>query len=277
MRAGIGQAAASWSAERRVIVDGIPVRFREAGEGPCVVLVHGLGISADYWFRNGPALAAAGNRVLAPDLPGFGRTRGPGGGLSVREQAVALDHWSAALGLEPAVYVGHSLSCQAVLELAARSPKRVLGLVLAGPSGAPGRHRLLKQAWGLFLDAWREPWRLFPFVLQAYLRAGPVRFWKTWRAGAEHDAFALLPLVTAPAVVVVGTRDPVVSPAFAEALAAGLPQGRLVWIEAAAHAVLFDRSYAFNRVVLRFLEELERPVAPQSPTPTTAAGSRGGR
>ncbi len=276
MSSGVGEAAAAWSAERRVNVGGVRVRFREAGTGPCIVLVHGLGISADYWFRNGPALAAAGYRVLAPDLPGFGRTRGPAGGLSVPQQAAALDHWATALELEPAVYVGHSLSCQAVLELAAIAPARVRGLLLAGPSGAPGRHRLLKQAWGLFLDAGREPWRLFPFVLQAYLRAGPVRFWKTWRAGAKHDPFALLPRVTSPGIVVVGTRDPVVTPAFAQALAAGLPHGRLVWIEGAAHAVLFDRSHAFNRVILRFLEELELPTAPRSPIRVAAAESRGG-
>ncbi|MDQ3308952.1 MAG: alpha/beta hydrolase [Gemmatimonadota bacterium] len=275
MKLAIGDAAAAWSAERWVDVGALRVRFREAGSGPCVVLVHGLGISADYWFRNGPALAAAGYRVLAPDLPGFGRTRGPDGGLSVTEQAVALNRWADAMGLEPSIYVGHSLSCQAVLELAAMVPERVRGLVLAGPSGAPGRHRLLRQAWGLFLDAWREPWRLFPVVLQAYLRAGPVRFWRTWRAGARHEPFALLPRVTAPGIVVVGTRDPVVAPAFAEALAAGLPQGRVVWIAGAAHAVLFNRSQAFNRVLLRFVEELEFPIAQQSPMPAAAAGFRG--
>lgn len=263
MNAGLGDHAAAWSMERRAHVDGIAVRFREAGTGPCIVLVHGLGISADYWFRNGPALAAAGYRVLAPDLPGFGRTRGPKDGLSVAGQAAALDQWAAALDLEPAVYVGHSLSCQAVLELACVAPTRVRGLVLAGPSGAPGRHRLLKQAWGLFVDAWREPWDLFPFVLQAYLRAGPVRFWRTWRAAAAHEPFAMLPLVVSPGIVVVGTRDPVVTPAFAEALAAGLPNGRVLWIEGAAHAVLFNRSQAFNRAMLRFLEELEPQGAPQ--------------
>lgn len=277
MTATLGQAAASWAAARRVMVDGISIRFREAGQGPCIVLVHGLGISADYWFRNGPALAAAGYRVLSPDLPGFGYTAGPEGGLTVREQAAALDRWAAALGLEPAVYVGHSLSCQSVLELAADVPHRVRGLVLAGPSGAPGSHRLLRQAWGLFLDTMREPWRLFPFVLHAYLRAGPVRFWRTWWEGAKHDPFAVLPRVRAPGVVVVGTRDPVVTRPFAESLAAGLPEGRLVWIPGAAHAVLFDRSRAFNRVLLRFLEELGSPTAPRSPTPAAAAESRGGR
>ena len=55
-----------------------------------VVLVHGLGVSADYWVRNAPVIAADGFRVLAPDLPGFGGTKGPLAGLDVAQQINAL-------------------------------------------------------------------------------------------------------------------------------------------------------------------------------------------
>lgn len=255
----LGEMAAAWASTRRVAVGPWNVRYREAGTGPPIVLVHGLGVSSDYWFRNAPALAAAGYRVLAPDLPGFGRTDGPADGLSVHAQAQALADWGHALRLGPAVYVGHSLSCQSVLQLAAEQPQRVRALVLAAPTGAPEKHRLLKQACGLFLDAWREPWPLFPLLADAYLRAGPIRYWKTWRSGARHDPLPLLPRVRVPACIVVGTRDPVVPPAFAEALVLGLCRGQLVWIAGAAHAVLFDRSGEFNHAVLHFLQTATDP------------------
>jgi 2-hydroxy-6-oxonona-2,4-dienedioate hydrolase len=253
----LGEAAAAWSVSRRVRVGEWDVHYREAGEGLPVVLVHGLGVSADYWFRNGSPLAAAGFRVLAPDLPGFGRTQGPEG-LSVAGQAEALSAFAEAKELGPAVYVGHSLSCQSALELAARAPERVRGLVLAAPTGAPGTPtvRLLRQARGLLLDVAREPWTLVPFVGTAYLRAGVARVWRTWRWGTEHDPLPLLPRVRAPARVVVGTRDPVVPKEFAERLAGGLPKGRVVWIEGGAHAVHFDRAEAFNRAVVAFLRSL---------------------
>ena len=269
-----GQAAVAWSLSRRVAVGDVQVRFREAGSGPVAVLVHGLGVSADYWWRNGPALAARGLRVLAPDLPGFGRTDGPPQGLSPEEQAAALDRWAGAVNLPPAVYVGHSLSCQTVIELAVRSPERVRGLVLASPTGAPDRNRLLRQLWGFVRDIPREPLGLIPIVGLAYQRTGPLRYWRTWHAGAAHDPFAVLPRVRVPGVVVVGTRDPVVDRPFAEALAAGLPEGRVVWIPGGAHAVLFDRSGAFNRAIASFVEEVMDPTFPQSPTPAAAAGSR---
>jgi alpha-beta hydrolase superfamily lysophospholipase len=97
----LGRAAAEWIVTRRVEVNGLSVRYREAGSGPALVLVHGLGCSADYWVRNGPPLAAAGLRVLAPDLPGFGRTEGPWRGLDIDEQATALADWFDAWGSPP--------------------------------------------------------------------------------------------------------------------------------------------------------------------------------
>jgi pimeloyl-ACP methyl ester carboxylesterase len=254
----LGDTAAAWAATQRVEVAGRALRFRAAGAGPAVVLVHGLAISADYWFRNAPQVAAQGFAVWAPDLPGFGRTEGPAEGLTIDAQAEALVAWGEVMGIGAAVYVGHSIGCQSVLELAARRPDRVRGLVLAGPTGAPGSAR---QAWGLFRDAWREPAELFPLVAQAYLRAGPQRFWKTWRASARHDPVALLARVRAPGLVVVGRNDPVVIPEFAELLAEGL-RGRVEWIPGAAHAVIFDQPDAFNRLTVDFARSLPPPAAP---------------
>lgn len=253
----LGEAAASWAGSRRVRVDGWRVRYREAGSGAPLVLVHGLGVSADYWFRNGPLLAAAGLRVLAPDLPGFGRTAGPDGGLAVPAQAEALRRWSEAMELGPAVYVGHSLSCQTVLELAVHAPERVRGLVLQAPTGAPRRPRLLRQALGFLRDIPREDPRLIPPVAQAYLRAGPLRVFRTWHRGTEHDPLPLLPRVRAPSLVVVGEHDPVVPRDFAETMASGLPgSGRVAWIPDAAHAAHFGNPRAFNLVVAEFVRGL---------------------
>lgn len=243
--------AAEWTGEHRIVVEGWRVRYREAGSGPTIVLLHGLAVSADYWWRNGPPLAAAGYRVLAPDLPGFGRTDGPPGGLSVEEQAATLNAWAMAMRLERAVYVGHSLSCQTVMQHAVWQPERVAGLVLAAPTGDPAPHRLLRQAFGLLRDAPRESWRLKVVVAQAYLRAGPTRAWRTWKAAEAHDALALASAVRRPGVVVLGTRDPVVRREFAEALAEGLG-GAVRWVEGGTHAVIYDTAEEFNRVILEF-------------------------
>ena len=252
-RITLPEAAEAWSRAPRVDVDGRAIRYREAGTGPPVVLVHGLGLSADFWLRNGPPIAAAGFRVLAPDLPGFGRTDGPAG-LTVEEQARWVALWADAVGVGAAAYVGHSVSCQAVLELAATRPGRVTALVLAAPTGDPRPGRRLRQAAGFLADPVLEPADLFVRVGEAYAGAGPHRWLRTWWMAGRHDALACARRVRAPGVVIVGRRDPVVREAFARDLASAISGGRFVRLERGAHAVVFDAAEEFNRETIAFLQ-----------------------
>ena len=57
---------------KTVTLDGVKVHYVQAGEGPVVLLLHGLGTSLVSWCRNIQPLADAGFTVLAPDLPGHG-------------------------------------------------------------------------------------------------------------------------------------------------------------------------------------------------------------
>jgi len=251
----LAEAAEAWSRTRRVEAEGTAVRYREAGAGPPLVLVHGLGLSADFWLRNGPPLAAAGFRVLAPDLPGFGRTEGPGA-LPVEAQAAWVARWADAVGLGPAAYVGHSVSCQTILQLAADEPWRATALVLAAPTGDPAPFRLLRQAAGFVADPVFEPPSLFVRVGEEYLRAGFARWLRTWVAAGRHDTMAAARRVTVPGIVLLGRRDPVVRRGFARELAEALPGGRCKVLQGGAHAIVFDASDEFNAEVAAFLREV---------------------
>ena len=256
-------AAAEWSRTHRVDVDGMAVRYRCAGSGPAMLLAHGLGMSADYWWRNGPELAAAGYRVLAPDFPGFGRTGTPGRGITIPESARFLASFLDALRIDGAIAVGHSLSCQAVLQLAADHPDQVRALVLASPTGDRRRGRILREAAGFVADAFREPASLVPIVADAYLRTTVRHYAGTLRAASKSDSFQVLPRVRAPGIVIVGSRDPIVPVPFARAMAHALPRGHLTIIRGGAHAVIYDRAVRFNRVVLAWLRrEFGQPGSP---------------
>jgi len=261
----LADAAAEWAVTHRVSAGGWNLRYRRAGEGPPLVLVHGLGCSTDYWVRNGAWLAAAGYRVLAPDLPGFGRTEGPRAGLSVAQQAYAVSVFAEALRLGPAAYLGHSLSCQTVLELACTEPARVSALILAAPTGDRRKKRLVREAVGFLRDIPREPPSLVPIVADAYLRAGLLRWGRTWLAGKRHDAFAAAEGVRAPTMVLIGERDPVVSARFARAVAGAVAGARLRVIPRAAHALIYDQPEGFNRAVVEFLEEVGADVRTREP------------
>ncbi|HYR11725.1 MAG TPA: alpha/beta hydrolase [Longimicrobium sp.] len=268
----LGRAAAEWAVTHRVRADGWNLRYRQAGEGPPLVLVHGLGCSADYWVKNGPWLAASGYRVLAMDLPGFGRTEGPRW-LSIIQQAYAVALFSDVLQLGRATYLGHSLSCQTVLELASTEPDRVAGLILAAPTGDRRKKRLLREAVGFLRDIPREPPSLVPLIMDAYVRAGPFRWGRTWLAGKRHDAFDAAARVRAPAVVLVGERDPVVSVHFGRAMTYAIRGARLRIIPDAAHALIYDEPQGFNGAVLDFLATLHRPPRPNCATGIVPAES----
>ena len=252
----LARAAAEWAVAGHVQVGRRRIRYRAAGQGPAVVLVHGLSMSADYWVRNAAEIAAGGYRVLAPDLPGFGTTEGPTEGLSVSRQAAAIHRWMEAMELGSAVLAGHSISCQSVLELAAARPEHVRGLILIAPTGDRKRGLLLRQAWGLLRDSWREPPTLLALAAQAYFRAGPHRFLNTWKMGARHDPIALLPAIAAPALVLLGTADPVVEPEFAQQIADGIPSGRLTMIEDGTHGLILSKPREVNAAILEFLGEI---------------------
>lgn len=255
MTVSSGDAAVAWSREQRVRVGPWDIRYREAGEGPPIVLVHGLGLSADFWWKNGPPLALEGFRVLAPDLPGFGKTEGPPY-LAVPEQARWVAEWADALELGPAVYVGHSVSCQTALELAAARPERVTALVLAAPTGDPAPLRLVRQALGFVADPVFEPPSLMPAVGDPYFRAGIPRWLRTWYAAGRHDTMEVARRAAVPGIVVMGRHDPVVRRGFAKKLAECLPGGRCVVLPRGAHAVVFDAADDFNAEVAAFVREV---------------------
>ncbi len=245
----LGRAAAQWSRQRTARVGRWRVRYREAGRGEALVLVHGLAMSADYWWRNAPPLAAGGFRVIAPDLPGFGNTRGAPAATTIGLQARFLSQLCREMGIGRATFVGHSVSAQSVLRLAIINPALVQGLILAAPTGDP-EVGSFGQALRLALDATREPWPLFPIIAKAYFAAGLPRYWRTWRAAMRDNVLETAPQVAAPALVVVGTRDPVVSRSFARRLAALLPAGEFSLVPGAAHALQFDAAEAFNQIVI---------------------------
>jgi pimeloyl-ACP methyl ester carboxylesterase len=94
------------------VANGIPYSALEWGEpaGRPLVLVHGLGSSARNWWRLGPALAATGRRVIAPDQAGHGRTGHWVGHHRLRDNASDLAAWirAAELDVPELQVVGHS-------------------------------------------------------------------------------------------------------------------------------------------------------------------------
>lgn len=119
--------------------------------GEPLVLLHGGSGSWTHWIRNVEALAAAGRRVVVPDLPGFGDSARPPGGQDADAVAPVLaDGIRQMTGDAPVDIAGFSFGGLCGTLLAASHPQRVRRLVLVG---APGLGLRTKR---LPLTAWRD-------------------------------------------------------------------------------------------------------------------------
>ena len=112
---------------------------------PTVVFLHGAGMDHTVWALQSRYLAHRGRSVLAPDLPGHGRSAG-----APLDSPQAIADWAVRLldaaGVETAALVGHSMGALAALECAARHPDRVRALALLGVAGKMPVHPNLLAA-----------------------------------------------------------------------------------------------------------------------------------
>ena len=130
--------------EEELDLHGHHVRFGIGGEGPAIVLIHGITNNSANWDRVLPQLAED-HTVLAPDLLGHGNSAKPRGDYSLGAYASGVRDLMIALGIDSATIVGHSLGGGVAMQLAYQFPDRLDRLVLVS-SGGLGRevHMMLR-------------------------------------------------------------------------------------------------------------------------------------
>ncbi|MFJ6080855.1 alpha/beta fold hydrolase [Streptomyces sp. NPDC092369] len=139
------------------VVHGYRRAFRMAGEGPVLVLIHGIGDSSATWTELIPDLART-HTVIAPDLLGHGASDKPRADYSVAAYANGVRDLLTALGIESATLVGHSLGGGVAMQFAYQFPERTERLILVSAGGVgrevnpllrlvslPGAHLMLSS------------------------------------------------------------------------------------------------------------------------------------
>jgi pimeloyl-ACP methyl ester carboxylesterase len=125
---------------------GHEVSYRLAGQGPLIVLVHGITSRAQTWRNVIPRLAER-HTVLAPDLLGHGRSAKPRGDYSLGAYASGIRDLLVALGHDRATFVGHSLGGGVAMQLSYQFPELCERLVLVSSGGlGPEVHLALRAA-----------------------------------------------------------------------------------------------------------------------------------
>lgn len=250
----------------------VSLAYREAGDGPPTLFLHGLGGSRTAWEPQLEGLADV-LRCIAWDMPGYGESA-PIGPLSFPAIADAAARLLDALGIDRAHVVGLSFGGQQALHLALRHPGRVDRLVLADTSARFGVDGTDPEAWKRLrldaLDAGLTPAEMAPAVIDSIVAPGfgePERsraIAAFARIGADglraaveclptHDVSDRLGEIAAPTLVIVGELDTETPISYAEALAAGIPHAELAVIPGAGHLTPSEAPDRFNALVAAFV------------------------
>ena len=248
----------------RLLVDGTETFAATGGRDfdparPLVVFVHGAGLDHTVFALLSRWFAHHGSSVLAPDLPGHGRSAG-----APLSSIAAMADWTAALieaaGASAARLIGHSMGSLVALETAARHPERVTALGLIGAAAAmPVSPDLLAAAraddhaaiemvslWGLGFRAslggsLAPGLSLLGGAERLLERARPGVLFKDLSACNDYrDGLAGAAKITVPAVLILGERDMMTPAKAGKALAAALPVARAVVIEGAGHMLMSE-------------------------------------
>jgi len=267
------------------------VSYRIAGEGPVILLIHGIAGSSQQWLDS-MSMLAEDHTVVAPDLLGHGRSAKARGVYSLGAYAAGLRDLLVALDCRKATVVGHSLGGGIALQFAYQFPERSGRLVLVS-SGGLGRevHPLLRAATlpgsELVLplisnDTVRNAGTAVSQMIgRLGFRAGPdiaefapgygsladggarQAFIHTLRAVIDHggqrvNATDRLYLAEdMPSLIVWGRRDPIIPVAHAGIAHRGMPGSRLEVFDDSGHFPQLDDPMRFARTLSDFIDSTE--------------------
>ena len=259
--------------------------YREAGAGAPVLALHGSAATSAQWRFLAGALEGR-LRLIAPDLPGYGRSEALEDGAPDLARVAARVAPLIDAGGEPVHLVGHSFGGAVALKIALAMPERVKSLTLIEPAafhllraGGPGDRRLHAEIAGVasdlrgfvaegdpwngmarFIDFWNGPgaWGRSSDALRLTLAACIGQVDDDFAAiAAEADRLGDYARITAPTLAVMGLESPAVSMRVTELVAGAVPGARLELVPDAGHMAPLTDPHVVDPMIRRHLLAVE--------------------
>jgi pimeloyl-ACP methyl ester carboxylesterase len=283
----IRDSTQSGSDDRYLKVGQINTRYWMGGDGEIpLVLIHGLGGFIENWRTCFPFLAAK-HRVYALDLPGFGLTdKPPSASYKITNFVAFVRKFMAALGIERAGLVGHSLGGAIAAQFTIQSPEMVEKLIMVNSAGLGKEAAFALRLLSLPLigemlsrpsrSGTEQSLQLYvhdqAFIteeeidLSYQMAAQPGRqqvLLETLRgvgnlSGQKKSFYeplcSELKTIKQPTLVIWGRQDQVVPISHAQMAAQSIPDVRVEIIDKCGHMPMLEQSEAFTRVLLNFLQ-----------------------
>ncbi len=257
------------SEDKNIIVDGQTVRYRIAGVGKPIIILHGWGSSLDSWVGVQQILAEKGFLVVTVDLPGFKGTLPPPTVWGIEEYANFVKQFAATLGFKKFTLLGHSFGGQIAICFALAYPDTLPALILCGAAGI--RRRTIRT--NIFLSLTKVLGQIFtlPFLKQfkdktreLFYRAIRRRDYfeaqgimkevmeKILREDLTHE----LSRITIKTLIVWGKLDTITPLAYAREMGKHIHDSIVEVVENAGHSPHKDRPQEFTNIILSFLKDI---------------------
>lgn len=272
--AAFGQTDGSLPPEKTTAVYGQNIRYIEAGQGPAVILLHGLGGTKEIWGANLAALASK-YHVYALDQLGFGHSDKPLFDYKIATWADSLQGFMQSQNIPKATVVGSSMGGWVATEFAVQHPGMVDKLVLVDAAGLAGKipgfpadiridlNPSTIAAWRALLESIFYDKSGVTDELATQLFIERMRNNDGYTIERALAGFAAWPQleddklksIHAPTLVMWGRNDKLILVDRAEKFGHGIPGAKVVVFEQCGHVPSIEKTEEFDRALLEFLEK----------------------
>ena len=259
--------------EKFVTVNGNKIRYLESGNSQgTIVLVHGLGASAERWEFVIPEFSK-NFRVIVPDLIGFGQSDKPSVDYTTEFFTEFLGNFLQKLGIKKTNIIGSSLGGQITAEFTSNNQDMIENLVLVSPSGimkhsTPALDAYVmaalypnlegaKNAFEMMAGSTREIHSkiIEDFVTRMKLPNAKMAFMSTLLGLKNAEVITKsLNKITVPSLIIWGEDDPVIPIKYADDFVSSIQDCRFYMMDNCGHTPYVDDPQRFARLVLDFLE-----------------------
>ncbi|WP_069804402.1 alpha/beta fold hydrolase [Thermogemmatispora onikobensis] len=254
--------------ERTIEVQGIATHLFEAGPptAPPLLYLHGTHLG-NLWLDYHRLLAQRFH-LFAPDIPGFGLSERPDWMHDMSDYVLYFRDLMAALGLERAALVGHSLGGWMAAEIAVWYPERVSRLVLSNAAGLRVKGVPIADIFAL------SPQQLLETCFENLMAAAPlipreintdyfVRLYAertalaalAWNPHYDPKLALRLQRLSCPTLIVWGARDRLIPPAYGQEWQRLIPGAQLIMLEGTGHMPMFEQAQQWAAHISSFLAE----------------------
>lgn len=253
-----------------ILVNGIKVNYIDEGKGTPVLFLQGWGTDITLYNRVFEKIKQK-NRIIACDLPGFGKTQEPSTAWCVDDYVEFVEQFIDQFKLKKIILMGHSFGGRVIIKLMSKKERNfdVEKIVLLDSAGVKPKTTFKKQV--------RQKWyklckkvvsskpgeKLFPGMLQKmqnkygsadYRKASPLMKQVLVKT-VNEDLTELLPNINRPTLLIWGDLDTATPLSDAKLMEEKIPDAGLVVLKNTGHYSFLEDFYTFSRVIDVFLEE----------------------